>query len=44
METITDAHTWGFESDEEDEDCPMHVPALHRLHVCHRKQETLPKW
>lgn len=41
----TEAHTWGFESDEEDEDRPMHVPpALDRLPVSHRRQGALPKW
>jgi len=40
----TDVHTWGFESDEEDEDRPMHVPPTYRLPVNHRRQGTLPKW
>jgi len=41
----TEAHTWEFESDEEDEDRPMHVPpALDRLPVSHRRQGALPKW
>jgi len=40
----TDAHTWGFESDEEDEGCPMHEPTTYRLPVSHRRQGAFPKW
>jgi len=40
----TDAHTWGFESDEEDEGRSMHVTATYRLPMGHRRQGTLPKW
>lgn len=43
-ELSTDALTWGFESDEEDEDSLINVPAPFRLPANHRRQGPLPKW
>ncbi|CAI6356376.1 unnamed protein product [Macrosiphum euphorbiae] len=40
----TDVHTWGFESDEEDEGHPMHMLPTYRLPVSHRRKGTLSKW